>query len=138
MLESRIYPVHRWRYAVLVTTLTMMAAVGCANPAQPDPAPHEFVVEVTGERFVVRLTDADTIERARENLRGQNRMFPAGPLRRGNGGFNAPWTWHLDPAETRFVEAAIEVCDGRPSYVEGHQPEYATYCPWGAKVVAER
>lgn len=59
-----------------------------------------------------------------------------GPLRRGDGGFNAPWTWHLDPAETRFVEVAIEICDGRPSYVEAHQPDFPRYCPgaptwWG-------
>ena len=60
------------------------------------------------------------------------------PLRRGDGGFNAPWSWHLDPAETRFVEAAIEVCDGTPSYVEAHLAEFPTYCPWGARIVRER
>ena len=46
--------------------------------------------------------------------------------------------WHLDPDEVRLVEAAIEVCDGRPSYVETHQSEFPTYCPWGARVISER
>jgi hypothetical protein len=97
-----------------------------------------FRLAAVAERFVLRTTDRETIARAEANLRGENRMFPAGPLRAGSGGFNAPWTWHLDPAETRFVEAAIEVCDGRPSYVEGLQADFPSYCPWGARVVGRR
>src|SRR5262245_18760436 len=118
--------------------VAVAAAFACTSPTSPDPAVPEFIIEIVGERFVLRLTDPQTIERARANLRGQNQMFPSGPLRRGNGGFNAPWTWHLDPDQTRFVESAIEICDGRPSYVEAHQPEYPIYCPWGGRVVAER
>jgi hypothetical protein len=115
------------------------AVFGCSSsPTAPGPEGAEFVVDVAGERFVVRVTDPATIERARQNLQGRNTMFPAGPLRAGNGGFNAPWTWHMDPAQTRFVEVAIEVCDGRPSYVESHQADYPMYCPWGARVVSAR
>ncbi len=55
---------------------------------------------------------------------------------RGEAGEKAPW--HLDPAETRLVDVAIEVCDGRPSYVERNQSDYPTYCPWGARVIARR
>jgi hypothetical protein len=87
---------------------------------------------------VVRTTDAETIRLAEENRRGRNSRFPIGTLRSGDGGFNSPWTWHLDPSSVRFVEIAIEVCDGRPSYVEVHQSEFATFCPWGARVVARR
>jgi hypothetical protein len=32
----------------------------------------------------------------------------------------------------------MELCDGRPSYVEAHLDEFPSYCPWGAKVVSER
>jgi hypothetical protein len=109
----------------------------CSGPTEPS-AVSEFVVEVAGERFTLRLTDAATIQMAEANLAGRNQRFPLGPLRAGHGGFNAPWTWHMDPAQTRFVEVAIELCDGRPSYVESHQSDYATYCPWGARVVARR
>jgi hypothetical protein len=56
-------------------------------------------------------------------------MFPIGPLHAGNGGFNAPWSWQMDPTTTRFAEAGIEVCDGRPPYVEAHRADYQTYCP---------
>jgi hypothetical protein len=122
----------------LIASLAMALGVACSTSTGPTPVSSEFVIEHVGERFVVRLTDPATIALARANLRGQNQTFPSGPLRRGDGGFNAPWTWHLDPDQTRFVEVAIEVCDGRASYVESHQSEYSTYCPWGAKVIAER
>lgn len=126
------------RSKTLLNAVAVAAAFACTSPTSRNAAAPEFTIEIVGERFVLRLTDPQTIERARANLRGQNQMFPSGPLRPGSGGFNAPWTWHLDPDQTRFVEAAIEICDGRPSYVEAHQPDYPTYCPWGARVVAER
>ena len=66
-------------------------------------------------------------------------MFPIGPLVPGNGGFNAPWSWHFDPERVRMAEIAIEVCDGQPSYVEENLADFVTaYCPWGARVVAIR
>jgi hypothetical protein len=111
---------------------------GCSGPTSPTPGTVDFVIEVEGERFVLRTSDPETIERATDNMAGGNGVFPIGPLHAGNGGFNAPWTWHMDPTTTRFVEAAIEVCDGRPSYVEAHRADYQTYCPWGAKVVGRR
>jgi hypothetical protein len=98
----------------------------------------EFVVDVSGERFVLALTDAETIRLARDTRAGRRQMFPIGPLRSGNGSFNQPWSWHLDPMETRMTEAAIEVCDGTPSYVEAHRADFPTYCPWAARLVSER
>jgi hypothetical protein len=100
----------------------------------PPPTSADYIVEVGEETFVLRLTDPETIRLASGQMWGENRRFPAGPLRPGNGGFNAPWTWHLDPAETRMVERAIEACDGSPSYVETHQAEFPVYCPWGARI----
>ena len=125
---------HRWRQSLLL--LSLLVTSHCSPTAPSNAA--EFVIDVAGERFVLRSTHQPTIELAEANLRGENSRFPLGPLRSGNGGFNQPWTWHLDPGATRFVEVAIEVCDGRPSYVETHQEEFDTYCPWGAQVVARR
>ena len=123
---------------IFIALAASLAASACGSQTGPSPSLGEFVVDVAGERFVVRTTDPETIQLAEENRQGRNQRFPIGTLRSGNGGFNAPWTWHLDPSSVRFVEAAIEVCDGRPSYVESHQSEYATYCPWGARVIARR
>jgi len=109
---------------------------GCSSG--PSDMGADFVVSVDDESFVLRVHDAETIRLARENLEGRNHAFPIGPLRAGDGGFNAPWSWHFDPEEVRMTEAAVEVCDGRPSYVESHPSDFATYCPWAARVVRER
>jgi hypothetical protein len=123
-----------------LTVLLVVAglAVGSCSGTRPSAIDAHFVVSVAGETFVMRVEDAETIRLARENRAGRNALFPIGPLRRGDGGFNAPWSWHLDPAEVRMAEVAIEVCDGRPSYVESHLGDYPMYCPWGARVVGER
>ena len=126
-----------WRLTALAVALALGLA-SCGGGTGANRARAEFVVDVAGERFVLAVTDPDTIALARANLGGRNNRFPIGPLRAGHGGFNQPWSWHLDPAETRLTEAAIEVCDGRPSYVEEHLADYPSYCPWGARIVSER
>jgi hypothetical protein len=126
------------RHSRRAAALACLLAGGGCGATQATDAAAEFVVAVGSDRFVLRVTEAETIRLARERLAGRGSGFPAGPLRRGDGGFNAPWSWHLDPAETRIVEAAIEVCDGTPSYVEAHLDDFPTYCPWGAAIVGER
>jgi hypothetical protein len=121
----------------LAAVALLLALAGCSSTG-PDDGSADFVVAVGADTFVVRSTHAETILRLREALAGRRAGFPSGPLRRGDGGFNAPWSWHLDPAETRLVEVAIELCDGTPSYVEQHQDDFPHYCPWGARVVSER
>jgi hypothetical protein len=113
--------------------------VGCSD-SDRDARPYgEFLVAVDRETFVVRTTDPETIRLATENFRGRNTRFPIGPLQRGDGGFNAPWSWHFVPDQVRMTEAAIEVCDGQPSYVQENLADFLPgYCPWSARVVAPR
>lgn len=99
-----------------------------------------FVVEVAGERFNVRATDPETIRLLAENYGGKNSMHVTGKLARGDGGFNSPWPWHLEPDSVRMAEVSIELCDGRPSLIE-EDLEYwietvGSYCPWGSSIVA--
>lgn len=113
-----------------------LAALGTScGDSSPSPAFSEFVVAVGQETFVLRTTHAATASLALANMRGENNQFPIGPLRAGNGGFNSPWSWHFDPDQVRFTQAAIELCDGTPSYVEAHLSDFPTYCPWSARVV---
>lgn len=119
----------------------LLVALGSGScGSEPDEAFTEFIVAVGEESFVVRASDPETIRLGYENLRGGLSVFPIGPLRAGDGGFNTPWSWHLDPDRVRFTEVAIEVCDGAPSYVEEHVDEYTQigYCPWGGRVVGVR
>jgi len=123
----------------LPAALVLVALAGCTNEIA-DRAYTDFVVSVGGEAFVVRTQDPETIRLGLEVLNGRAQRFPAGPLLAGDGGFNAPWSWHIDPARLRFAEVAVEVCDGRPSYVEVHVDEYRRvgYCPWGGRVTGVR
>lgn len=93
-----------------------------------------------GELFRVLIRDRDVISRA-EDLIGRGQvMIIAGPLREGDGGFNQPWSWHIDPDEVGISEGAIEVCDGCPSFVEADLEYWLgtvkTYCPWSSEVVS--
>jgi sterol desaturase/sphingolipid hydroxylase (fatty acid hydroxylase superfamily) len=124
--------------AARLLTLAGFFVVGCDAGRGPRPFA-EFLVAVDRETFVLRATDPETIRLATDNFRGRNATFPIGPLRAGAGGFNAPWSWHFDPDRVRMAEIAIEVCDGRPSYVEEQLQDFlAGYCPWGARVVGLR
>ena len=122
------------RAAVLMALAALLHA--CSD--DPSDVEAEFVVSAGDETFVMRVRDPETIRLAQENIERRNQRFPIGPLLRGDGGFNAPWSWHFDPAEVRMTELAIEVCDGRPSYVEAHLADFPTYCPWGARVIRRR
>jgi hypothetical protein len=132
------------RRRILAASLTVTlfgaaaVAVNLTLPRGP-PATTGFIVDVVGERFVIRVTDPETIRLARENLNGGNDRFPAGKLATGDGGFNAPWSWHLRPDTVRMVENAIELCDGRPSHVEQDLTYWVEtvghFCPWSGRIV---
>ena len=93
--------------------------------------------EVEAERFRALLTDPADVAIAQALLAGEEApSIPNGLVAQGDGGFNAPWTWHLDPESIEFADMTVEVCDGLPSYVEAGTVTSDRYCPWGAVVVA--
>jgi hypothetical protein len=71
----------------------------------------------------------------------------SGTLADGDGGFNHDpvsgrvWSWHLVPETVSFVEAAIELCDGKPSYVEENKEYWlesvGSFCPWSSQLESE-
>jgi hypothetical protein len=121
------------------STVVLLLAAACNNGVA-DRSYTDFVVAVADETFVMRAETPETIQAGLDVLNGRAQRFPIGPLVAGDGGFNAPWSWHIDPARTHLTEVAIEVCDGRPSYVEAHVEEYTRtgYCPWGGLIVGVR
>jgi hypothetical protein len=99
-----------------------------------------FTVQVASEQFAVRAVDQTTREQLTARLQSGSAGVIIGRVAAGDGGFNAPWSWHLVPSSVAVADAAIELCDGTPSYIEAHRDEWMrsvqNYCPWGAKVVA--
>ena len=108
--------------------------------ASPPAETKSFTVDAAGEKFVVHATDIQTIRQLVDNYNGGNGMHITGKLVQGDGGFNQPWSWHLEPASVRMADISIEVCDGKPSMVEGNLDYWlntvGSYCPWSSKVVA--
>lgn len=123
--------------AALALAVIMTA---CDDPAAADPE-HVYEVDVAGERFRLALETDAQVEFAEEMLETGRENNISGTLKRGNGGFNTGYSWHLDPRSVTFPDLTMEVCDGRPrSEVESDTAYWfgsvKVYCPWGAKVVS--
>lgn len=139
---------HRANRAVgFVCGLLILFAAGCdespTSPSQDLRGGALMRFSVVGQPFAVWTTNPRTIEQAFELSRSGGRgRFPAGPILRGSGqgAHNAPYSWHLDPADTELAEFAIEVCDGTPSFVEANVDYFVndvkTYCPWSAVLLS--
>jgi hypothetical protein len=139
-------PFHR---SVALAFLALVCGCGGYSPSEPSPPADELrggvlaTFTVGPEQFKVWITNSAAIERVLAlRAGGEGGGIPNGKIHRGNGhaGHNAPFSWHLDPDDIQVVDVAIELCDGRPSYVEQHVAEYVDtinrYCPWGAKLSA--
>lgn len=99
-----------------------------------------FTLQVSGETFRTRVSDPDVIADLDARLQSGQEGVVLGALIAGDGGVNAPWGWHWDPETVEVADAAIELCDGRPSMVEADLTYWVgtvgAFCPWGAKVIA--
>jgi hypothetical protein len=116
--------------------LAAAIAMGCGTRAPTNPSRSAVVTfQVANETFRVRLTTDAAIDAAMRAQAGGSARIPNG---RAAGGteVNAGWSWHL--AEVEFAEAAIELCDGRPSDVERAGPAFGggRYCPWSSRIAS--
>ena len=123
-------------------SLLLVFSLACASATQVVAGSSTFDVEVGNEVFTVRVaTDAQASD-LRARLRSGTRGVISGTLGGGDGGFNAPFKWHLVPQSVQAPDFAIELCDGKPSMVDTDLAYWMgsvkQYCPWAAKVVRER
>jgi hypothetical protein len=113
----------------------------------PPPGPLDGGIvatfSVSGEQYSIWVTNEETIDAILALQAGASiGNIPNGLIRHGPGkaNHNAPWSWHIDPEEIVMAEVTIELCDGRPSYVEANVDEFVNnvkrYCPWGATLVS--
>ena len=130
------------RHAVVVVAAGLLALTGCAADEPPAaeipsaPAVVTFEVADQGEFSVELLTDELVAHVVDLQNGGEDGRIPIGTIvRDGDGGVNAPWSWHIDPETLEFADMTTEVCDGLPSYVEDGTLTSDTYCPWSATVV---
>ena len=109
------------------------------DPSGPD-LPAQYNVEVSGEQFTVEVTTQAQVDDMEARLASGEEGVINGQIVAGDAGYNDPWSWHMVPATVEAVDAAIEVCDGRPSMVEADLDYWldtvGRFCPWGATVVS--
>lgn len=137
--------------ATLVAALAAAACGGSSSggPTAPEP-PSEAVFRVracagsghapAGEEFRVLIRDPALIAQAEDLVGAGQEKIVSGRLAQGDGGFNDPWSWHLEPATVELVDVAIELCDGCPSFIED-DPDFwfdsvGRYCPWSTEILA--
>ena len=127
---------------LLAPLLVLTTACGDDDPTGPPEPPAEYTVEVSGETFVVRVTTEAQVQDMEARLASGQEGVINGAIEAGDGGFNEGWSWHMVPSTVAVVDAAIEVCDGRPSMVEADLDYWLNtlghFCPWGAVVTARR
>lgn len=129
---------------ITLLIVLVCAFAGCSSPTAPELRGGVLATfEVSGERFKAFVTNPAAIQTLFALQRGESdASIPNGKIRRGAGigDHNAPFAWHLDAEDVEMAATTIELCDGRPSYVQQHVGEYVDvvgrYCPWGAQLVA--
>ena len=124
---------------VLATIFVLPSGCG-ESPLEPGPIEGAlFLIGACEEEFRALIQDPDVIDQAEALIGANKQMVILGSLRRGTGGFNSPWSWHLAPDTVEFADATIELCDGCPSFVEDDLDDWVdtvgTYCPWSTRVL---
>ncbi|WP_141733309.1 BP74-related protein [Oligoflexus tunisiensis] len=103
---------------------------------RPEGAMIQF--DIVGEEFWVYTTSASAISDAKGLLTNGGTLVPMMTLADG-ASCSGSWTFHAVPDSLTFESLTIELCDGRPSYVEANKAEWLStvksFCPWAAKVV---
>lgn len=96
--------------------------------------------------FIIKLTDPDKIQQARDILSGKETkaIHVIGEVIKETASYNPDWSFHLEPDSISFFELATEVCDATIEYVEAHLDEACgsflpdcMWCPWNSRLVKE-
>ncbi len=110
-----------------------------------DPAYFEMT-DITGARFVVKMTDPEDIAHARALLDGTTDDMPhvMGRIVPSPAPYNPAWSFSIEPRSVTFFDVAIEVCDATIPYVEDHLDEAGGpflpgryWCDWTSRLVRE-
>ena len=125
---------------ILLAALLAGALAACSDSSIEPEYSALYTVEVAGQRFKIKAEGATAIAGMDARLQAGTEGVIHGKLVRGNGGFNSPWGWHLEPGSITTPDLAMELCDGEPDFVQSELDYYLDsvkfYCPWGARVVS--
>jgi len=115
------------------------ACNGGTATAKPNNSGPVFTIQVANETFKAQASSAAAATAMRARMSSGAVGVIMGTLVSGDGGVNAPYGWHLDPATVTPAQVATEACDGRPSDVQNNMTYWLTtvrvFCPWSARVI---
>ncbi len=140
----------RGRWLLPVLPLVVAGCGGGTPTAQVAAAPRslcttrnggaEIQIQVVDQTYRFWSTKAAFIDKAKD-LKASGKTHVAMLSRLADGkDCDAQWTFHSDPADMSWPDLAVEVCDGKPSDVEGNKSYWINtvkqWCPWTAKVLS--
>ena len=127
--------------------LLLLLFSGCGTNNDDDNVKYyEFTHESEDINYsiVAKTSNPDVIAKVEDELSKpfeERTMHINGPIERGNAGYNRNWSWHFVEDRWDLAEISVEVCDGRPSFVEEDLDYWVDtvgrYCPWGSRVAGE-
>lgn len=95
---------------------------------------------IADETLTVWSTAGAFIDASIESLAGGDPRVPVFARIVGGADCDQTHAWHLDPAMMSYADVTIELCDGRPSDLDGALEYWMNtvrvYCPWSARVTA--
>ena len=115
--------------------------VHCSDSTDPEGAHFVFRDPLTQDVVRLEITNPDGLDQAEDLLQSGAAQWALGTPRRGDGGFNAPWTWHIDPASITFAEVTIEACQVAASAIADDLDYWIGFgqvCIWGSVESRER
>lgn len=125
------------RLLFLFLTVLLTAIPICGQGSQTE-AYFVFDYPPDTETFVIKLTDAQRIQEARDILASGARKMVAGTIIKQPVYYNSGWSYHLDPKSIGFPESAIELCDAGMRFLEENlDTAYPGWCPWSSRLLKE-
>ena len=120
---------------LFVVSAFAVASGACSDSTNPSTR-SRFVFRdpVTASVVHLEITNGDGLEQAEDLLGTGTGMWAIGTPRRGDGGFNSPYNWHVDPATVTFAEVTIEACQVAASMVADDLDYWINFgqvCLWG-------
>jgi len=134
---------------ILLISLSIMLQSCSTDKNNPDQNNNRFFkVGIShhsdSDDFIIWTADAEIIALSREQLnlsKDAVKKHIHGIIKAGDGEYNQPWSWHIDPDNWELADASIELCDGSPTYIEDNLEDWIKtvgyYCPWGSYIKAE-
>ena len=112
-----------------------VAAAACGGNSNAPSPTRTAIIQVSGETYRIALVTPALVTAAESAKAGAGPRIPNGRIVMGTG-VNTGWSWHVE--DVQFVDATIELCDGRPSDVERLGTAFGggRFCPWGGQVAA--